>query len=129
MYTVRITMPTQRLTAWIAALAMVVAALMPTITQAASSGGQAWLEVCTVYGVERLVVDSDPDVQGDGTSASGMACPWCHLPIGLPDTPDSATPGDIAYGAGRIVVAHEQQFSRTRAGATSSRPRAPPQNV
>ncbi|MBI1907566.1 MAG: DUF2946 family protein [Rhodocyclales bacterium] len=131
MHAMRRSAPIQRLTAWIAALAMVAAALMPAVTQAATAaaGGQAWLEVCTVFGVERIAVDSTPDSQPVGGKARGMACPWCHLPVGLPDAPAAAAPHSMDYGDRRIVTAREQQVPRSLAGATSSRPRAPPLNL
>lgn len=131
MHTMQRSLPRQRLTAWIAALAILVAALMPAIAQATSalSGGQAWLEVCTVYGVERIAVDADPDAQG-GQNPARMVCPWCHLHVGLPGVAAFASVIPVDYGASRVTTALcEQHVPRTRVSATSSRPRAPPLSV
>ena len=130
MHAMQRSLPRQRLTAWIAALAILGASLMPAIAQATSalSGGQAWLEVCTVYGVERIAVDADPDAHGDQSSAR-MVCPWCHLHIGLPGVAASASVFPADYGYSHITALREQHVPRTRLSATSSRPRAPPQSV
>lgn len=119
-------MTAQRLTAWIAALAILVAALMPAITQAAASGDQRWLEVCTVSGVERIAVDTNPDTQGDRRNAGGMTCPWCYLHAGLPVVLAAASVSPTDYGSSRIYTVREQHVPRSYANTTSARPRAPP---
>lgn len=130
MHAVRRSMLSQRLTAWIAALVVVAAALMPVIAQAASvAGGQTWLEVCTGYGVERIAIDDRPDSQPANGKARGMACPWCYLPLGLPEASSVAHPYSIEYGDLRIFFAREQRVPRSLAGTTSSRPRAPPREL
>jgi len=131
MHAMRHSAPMQRLTAWIAALALVVAALMPAVTQAASAaaGGQVWLEVCTALGVERIAVDDAPASQPASGKSRGMACPWCHLPIGLPGVAAFASDFPADYGDSRVTALREHLVPRTRVSATSSRPRAPPLSV
>jgi len=91
----------RRLTAWLAALALLCSGLLPVLSHAvvASSGpGQGWVEVCTVSGMAWVQqADGDADSSGlsstPGTDLSMARCDWCatHSPTtGLPPVAASA---------------------------------------
>lgn len=112
----------RRLTMWAALLAVLLAALAPTLSRAmAAADGPGALEVCSVAG-------RAPD---DGTPADGVAhpfehCPWCsgHLPTpALPPAPPATVPA--------AEVVREWPAAFLAAPATphawsSARARAPP---
>ena len=70
----------------LALLAMVVLALMPTLSRlwAASQGPGAWVEICTAQGM-RWVAADEAGTSGPGTPAAPAApavgdhCPYCSL--------------------------------------------------
>lgn len=87
-----------RFTAWIALLAMLLWALMPT-AGAARSGAAAGMqvEVCTLGGMMRMWV---PAGSGDETPspAQRVDCPLCCAQYGSPALPSTATGLPAAVG-------------------------------
>lgn len=86
-----------RFTAWIAAFAVVLAALMPTLAQASAGGGQMkWMEVCTVAGMKLVAVQDSDHPAGFGSDGSTILkvehCPYCCSHAGSFALPPSATP-------------------------------------
>ncbi|HNW61578.1 MAG TPA: DUF2946 domain-containing protein [Piscinibacter sp.] len=118
----------RRLTTWIAALAILLASLAPSLSHALGSvNGSSWIEICSSQG-SKWVEDGS-----DGTSsvpAAGHAfehCAFCstHAPaLGLPPSPALA-PFPIE-GHGSFPPAF-YAAPRTQHVWVSSRPRAPPQ--
>ncbi|WAC73455.1 DUF2946 domain-containing protein [Roseateles sp. SL47] len=79
-------------TAWIATLAILWAALAPSLSWAlVPDVTGAWVEVCSVTGAKRVQVDLDAP-HPDSSKAFGMkGCSYCasHAPdLGLPHAPD-----------------------------------------
>jgi hypothetical protein len=74
----------RRLTLWLAMLAMVFAALAPTVSHALAlfPGSAGWVEVCTAHGARWVAVDGTRDAQPGGSidAATGQfdQCPFCH---------------------------------------------------
>ena len=119
----------RRFAAWLALLAMLWGALVPTLAQAAVSGSdrQAWVEVCSASGVLWVRVDggaASPTGQ-PGTMADASAhCPWCPLQgaAGLP--PGLTMPPPVSAPDGTPAAA----FTSARPAAlwTPAQSRAPP---
>ena len=84
----------RRLAAWLALLAVLWGALVPTLAQAvvSSSGRQGWVEVCSASGVLWVRVDGGAESPTSPTGQSGSKvdasahCPWCPMQgaAGLP---------------------------------------------
>lgn len=97
-----------RFAAWLALLAVLWGALVPTLAQAAVSGSdrQGWVEVCSASGVLWLRVDGGAEAPTDKPSKPGnMAdasahCPWCPMQgaAGLPPEPAQATTVSVRGG-------------------------------
>ena len=84
----------RRFTAWLAALALVMGALAPTVAQAMVAGGDRadWLEVCSVSGMVWVNADTGEsgDRQPDGGAPMGggsQHCAWCTLHGGATGLP------------------------------------------
>lgn len=110
---------TRRLAAVIACLAMLFAALAPSVSHAFAN--DAWTEICTVGGAKMVKMDA---AQDDG---AGMKhCPFCATH----DTPDALPPG----GACAIALVETQgaqpilylQSTHPLPIWTSAQSRAPP---
>jgi hypothetical protein len=77
----------RRFTAWLAMLAMVLAAFAPTLAQAvaASTDRGDWVQVCSASGMFWVKTDgagldaSSPSAEGLPMADIGMQCPWCLL--------------------------------------------------
>lgn len=89
----------RRCAAWLALLAMLWGALVPTLVQAAvsSSDRQGWVEVCSASGVLWVQVDSgagSPTGQPGSMADDAAHCPWCPMQgaAGLPPGSALATP-------------------------------------
>lgn len=118
----------QRVTAWIATLAILLAALAPTISQAAYhvSGDALWLEVCTAYGIQRVAVDADPQSSGDTASLLAEHCSYCSFHSGGTALVSRAVELPILSADDVAVAAHHLHFPRPPLAWAASRPRAPP---
>lgn len=71
-------------TSWIASIAILMSALAPAISQAAyrASGDPQWLEICTVYGMERVLQEREPAPSGETDKGPGKLCVYCMLLVG-----------------------------------------------
>ncbi len=118
------------LTSWIAALAILMAALAPSISHALSAkNGASLIEVCTSLGAKWVQLDGSSTDQApvSGEVHSLEHCPYCSLhanavaiptkPVGLPL---AISPSDHAPAA--FLAA-----PRTLYAWASAQPRAPPQ--
>lgn len=126
----------RRLTAWLAALALILGSLLPVVSHAvvvAPAGGQGWVEVCTVSGMAwvRQVPDdagaaSDSQHSKPGSGALMDRCGWCatHSPMaGLPPVTGPLM-GPVTLGADvPAAFRHAPRPLLVWAGAHS---RAPP---
>jgi len=87
----------RRIAAWLALLAMLWGALVPTLAQAvvASSDSPGWVEVCSTSGVVWVRVDAGAESPASTPApmqGASSSCAWC-LPqgaMGLPPTPTEA---------------------------------------
>lgn len=86
----------QRLTLWLALLAMCFGVLAPTVSHAlAASGSSTWVEVCTAQGMRWVALadqaspaDSGPADASGGPAAHLEHCPACHAAgVGLAPPP------------------------------------------
>jgi Protein of unknown function (DUF2946) len=84
---------------WLALLAMLAVALLPTVSHAlahARGGVVAWAVVCTPQGLRGVTVASatpDPDVAP--TTVSLEHCPLCTLAADQPGLPSAFGPADL----------------------------------
>lgn len=122
----RLAGPTRRLATWIAALAVLMAALAPALSQALGAQQAAnWIEVCSSQGTKWLAGDDD------GTAAPKAAhafehCPYCSVHAQSLDLPPVvATVGPIA-GLQQAVPQAFLAAPRTLHAWVSAQPRAPP---
>ncbi len=119
----------RRFAAWLALLAVLWGALVPTLAQAAvsASSRQGWVEVCSASGVLWVRVDggaASPTGQS-GTMADASAhCPWCPMQgaAGLPPEPAQVT----AVSAQGSVPIAAFTSARTAALWSKAQSRAPP---
>ncbi|MFO1329700.1 MAG: DUF2946 family protein [Rubrivivax sp.] len=85
-------LPRRGATAWIALLAMLAFALLPTVSRAlASAGGPAWAEVCTPQGARWAPLD-DGDGAPQPTLLSLDHCALCALATDGAAAPPPAAP-------------------------------------
>jgi hypothetical protein len=119
----------RRLGAWIATIAILLAALAPGIAQALASSQQpstSWAEICTAAGmqVRQGLVSS-----GDSGEHEGMMsghCPFCLNHAGhfaLPATPPDLA---LAIAAGATFSGSSVTTASQRFACTSPQSRAPP---
>ena len=113
-----------------AALAVLAAALAPSISHALGSmGGASWVEVCTSIGAQW--VSADADAGDESPAPSGVHwlehCPYCSLHanvVAMPATPAVIVPALLPdHGRPLTFLA---AAPRTRHAWASAQPRAPP---
>jgi hypothetical protein len=114
----------RRIATWIAALAVLLAALAPAVSHAlGSSLGEGWVLVCTAQGAKWVQPGDDSTPV---TSPSVEHCPYCtlHTPtIGMPPAPPAVLP---AVDAATFVPPAFLAAPRTLHAWASAQPRAPP---
>lgn len=117
----------RRFTIWIAVLAVLLGALVPSLSRAlATNDGAAWIEICTIQGTKWVSADeADPDRAP--TSAHVLDhCAYCSLntpTLGLPPSATAVLPSSR--------LAHALPWAFLAAPTTlhawvSAQPRAPP---
>ncbi|THF67112.1 DUF2946 domain-containing protein [Pseudothauera nasutitermitis] len=120
-----------RLTAWLAAFAVAIAALAPTLTQAmawAGDGSVRWVEVCTVLGVKMVAMqedgaDTDAPASGDLPSAS---CPYCSPHAGSFALPPGSALAVAALQPRETLFSAPSAAPPPAASRGIPQPRAPP---
>lgn len=116
---------------WIAALAILLAALAPWISQARGSAGfaqlmsdwPAWQAICSAT----AATDPAKDMPGTGGADHGAHCPFCLPHPGDLGLPLAALPAPVLPDA--AMAGLPQRFLQAPATAhawRSSQPRAPP---
>ncbi|MFT3954966.1 MAG: DUF2946 family protein [Piscinibacter sp.] len=117
--------PTRRWTAWIAALALLFAAIAPALAHALPARDD-WVEVCTAQGskwVRAADVDTSAAVSNDAATLAHEHCVTCsshQLPaLPLPEfdgqarrSPSEAAPVAVAFAPPRL---HDGGFAQPRA--------------
>ena len=115
--------------AWLALVAMLALALLPTVSHAlafAQGGKSAWAEICTPQGMKVVAVESAPGDEGTSVAAHLEHCPYCAqaaTTLGMPPAP--------AAVAALALAAIEPPASflnapRTLFAWAAAQPRAPP---
>ena len=115
------------LTTWIAALAILLASLAPSMSHALGAVQPAsWIEVCTTQGSKWVVPGKDGSERAPALAHVLEHCPYCsvHAPaLGLPPALDSVlVPSRLAHEVPLAFLASP----RTQHAWVSARPRAPP---
>lgn len=110
-----------------AALAMLVAALAPGLSQALGTG-PSWLEVCTASGPRWMAADPDmPDAPLSGSAQVLEQCPYCslHVPVGhVPPVPQAlALKVETVVLAVRTATVAPQGAPQRRAAPARAPPR------
>lgn len=117
----------RRLTSWIAALAILLASLAPTLSHAlASATGTNWIEICTTQGSRWIQAGDDGTERAPAFAHLLEHCPYCslHAPaLGLPPVP--------ALVHLPLQLSHAEPLAflsapRTLHAWVSAQPRAPP---
>jgi Protein of unknown function (DUF2946) len=119
----------QRASAWLAVLAMLLMACAPTLTQAFGAERQAsWMEVCSTVRTGTVADAAEPvHPVSELPSVQLMDhCPYCSLHADVPALPPSAVLPGL-----RIDLAEHRPAAFWQAAATahawrSAQPRAPP---
>ncbi|MBA4266996.1 MAG: hypothetical protein C0453_18115 [Comamonadaceae bacterium] len=127
----RSTPSTHRFAAWLATLAMLMAALAPAAAQvvADARGGAGWVQVCSASGMLWVQVDADIDVS-NGAPGEPMAdgsghCPWCKLGGGATGLPPVQT-ALVHPGVQGVQPQTHFRSATPSAVRVSAQPRAPP---
>ena len=85
---------TRRLLAWIACLAMLFAALAPSMSHAMTSvQGDTWAEICTAGGAKMVKVGAGQDITSGLQTPDALHlehCPFCATHAGATAPPPSA---------------------------------------
>lgn len=125
----------RRLTAWLASLAVLFAALAPSVSMALSAargGDSLLLEICSVAG-DRSLDDraGDAGLRGTGGPALPLPaahahCPFCLLPPAWLGPPAASAVLPFAAGPGEAPVRRILPPFATRPALPGARPRAPP---
>lgn len=122
----------RRITAWLAALAVLWGALLPVLSHAVvahQTGDNAWVEVCTATGmawVNSTDNEATPDV---GSPAKGMnmaVCGWCATHSPLASLPTVAQPLATPLAFGPQVPVAFLQAPRPLFVWAAAQSRAPP---
>jgi hypothetical protein len=116
----------RRLTAWIAALAILTASLAPALSQAvASATGAHWIEICTTQGSRWIQAGEDGSEPTPPLKHVLEHCQFCspHTPTGLPPaTPRAHLPPGLLHETPLAFLS----APRTLHAWVSAQPRAPP---
>lgn len=119
----------RRLTTWIAALAILLAALAPSLSHAlASAGRPSWVEICTTQG-SRWVPSGENDSERAPPSAHVLEhCPYCSLHAPTLDLPPVAHLMHLPLRLSHQVPLAFLAAPRTLHTWVSAQPRAPPRS-
>lgn len=80
--------PARLLTGWIAGLALLLAALAPSLSQAlGATPGAAWTEICTAQGPARVPAGAGGSHEGPAGAHPFEHCPFCSFQAHGPALP------------------------------------------
>lgn len=123
--------------AWLALIAMLAGALLPTVSHAlASARGEAWTAVCTAYGVRWVAADASGDAVSaattadprslPGTAAPSDHCPYCAHASHSPALPPASHDALRLAANASPMPALFLHAPRTLFAWRGAQPRAPP---
>jgi hypothetical protein len=121
-----------RLPLWLALVAMLALALLPTLSHALTfaRGGAAWAELCTPQGMRLVAVDAAQAAADTGAPAQAAGhlehCPLCALGADLPMLPPAAPAALVLPLAAADAPALFLHAPRTLFAWRSAQPRGPP---
>jgi hypothetical protein len=115
---------------WITCAAILLVALMPSISQAVKrTGSNPWTEICTSWGAKRVAVgDTAANTSAPSVPVEHLLqhCPYCTVHatvLGMPPAPLSvAPPHALRFALPALFLASP----RTLFAWSSAQPRAPP---
>lgn len=115
------------MTSWIAALAILLASLAPSLGHAlALANGTTWIEICTTQGSKWIPAGKDGSQQAPASAHVLEHCPYCslHAPtLGLPPATQLAP---LPLALGQELPLAFLAAPRTLHAWVSAQPRAPP---
>lgn len=121
----------RRLSLRLALCAILMNALLPTITHALrADGAGAWTEICTVLGAKW--VSTNPTDSGAPAPATVLPlddCPYCALQAGMPFLPPAPTTTLLASAPQFALPLLFLAASRTPHAWVAAQPRAPPRGA
>ena len=119
--------PTRRLISWLALLAVVMAALAPTMSRALGrEAAAAWVEVCTAQGSRWVALDGQGDAGSSDAGHPGEHCPYCSLHVPVLGTPPADAPVLVLPALVHAVPTAFLAAPRTLHAWVVAQPRAPP---
>lgn len=125
--TVLLSQSTRRLISWVALLAIVMAALAPTVSRALGpDAAAAWVEICTAQGSRWVAAADQGDAGSSDAGHAGEHCPYCSLHLPVLGTPPAATPVLVLPALAHAVPAAFLAAPRTLHAWVVAQPRAPP---
>lgn len=115
-------------TSWLATLALLLAALAPSISMALDPGNSRWAEICTATGSKWVaddgsIADTAPVPAGAHTFEH---CPYCSLHASTLAMPPASVAIVPPAQAGCPVAVADPAVPRPRPAWVSAPPRAPP---
>lgn len=121
---------TRSVTAWIAMFAILLGALVPTLSHALSQpgNGKRMVQVCTVAGMKMVAVD-DAAAKGKTDDANLLAaerCPFCATHAHFPALPSSPVPPFALRGGSESFPSLFFFAPRPLFVWAAAQPRAPP---
>ena len=121
-----------RFTAWLAALAVLLGALMPVLSHAVAAhqvGSSGWVEVCTATGmawVNSMDNEATPDADSPAKGMNMAGCDWCATHSPLASLPTVAQPLATPLAFGPQVPVAFLQAPRPLFVWAAAQSRAPP---
>jgi hypothetical protein len=117
----------RRLTSWIAALAILLAALAPALSHAlASATGTNWIEICTTQGSKWIQAGEDGTERAPASSHLLEHCPYCTLQAPALGLPPATLLDPLPLRLSHAVPLAFLSAPRTLHAWVSAQPRAPP---
>jgi hypothetical protein len=122
---------TARLATWIAALAVLLAALAPAVSHAVGSRDAAtWVEICTTLGskwIQRSVAPGEGPAEPAPVLKHALEhCPYCSIHTPVADLPPAASPVVPATALSHAVPRAFLEARHTLHAWVRAQPRAPP---
>jgi len=116
---------------WLALVAMLAVALLPTVSHAlahARAGAPAWAEVCTPQGLSRVAWASAAGRDTVPLQAAGHweHCPLCTLAADHPSLPPAPAQAGVRRLFDAPPLPHTAQAPRAHLSGFSAQPRGPP---
>ena len=121
--------PLRALTSWIAVLAILMAALAPTISHALGSKASAnWIDICSSVGAKWVQPNAEPTGKAPNPAAAHVFdhCPYCSLHANATGLPPTSVTLALPLVFGDEFPIAFLAAPRTLHAWVSAQPRAPP---